>query len=301
MRFAVPPHLTASSQALAERPSVGASFRNGTASLPRLKRSRRFPWRLSMVCLALCGFLFAFSEVKETGQAAVPSISPAAAPLPAWIEIPRPPDIFRLEAPEFAGNAKLHVARRHRTGGGRQDIWEFGGSSENAPFLNLLIYQPGDDTLPESSFYVDLARRAAETGRAVTRAEQPGEMATRFGDFEVARLGLARDGASPRECLGFRFINAEPNLHITGFACGDGGAVVPPLTAKAALACLIEQIDLAPATGDKGLIDFFAAHYAIRSLNCPGQRVDSMPLHPTRPMKTGEAAPLKRQGTSRQR
>ena len=295
MRFAAPTQQMGTSQSLAKRSGVRASLRNGTASLPRVKRSRRFPWRLSAVCVALCGFFFAFSEVKETGEAGLPSISPAAAPLPAWIEIPQPPEVFRIEAPEFGGSAKLYVARRHRTGGGRQDIWEFGGSNENASFLNLLIYQPGDETLPQSSFYVDLTRRAAETGRAVIRAEQPGEMDTKFGAFEVARLGLARDGGSPQECLGFRFINSAPNLRITGFACGDGEAIVPPLTAKTALACLIDEIDLAPAMGDKSLIDFFAAHYAIRNPNCSGQSAEPAPLHPTR---MGRAAPLKRQGAS---
>jgi hypothetical protein len=253
-----------------------------------------------MIGLGLCGLLFAFLEVKETGQGRLPSMVSVAAPLPAWIEILSPPDVFHIEAPAFEENARLHVARRHRTGGGRQDIWEFGGTNENAPLLNLLIYQPGDETLPDSSFYVDLTRRAAETGRAVIRAEQPGEMATRFGDFEVARLDLARVGASPRECLGFRFVNAEPRLRITGFACGGGEAITPPLTAKAALACLIDQIDLAPGVGDKGLIDFFAAHYAIRSPDCLGQRVESAPLPPARSGKRGKAAPIKRQGSSRQ-
>jgi len=167
--------------------------------------------------------------------------------------------------------------------------------------LNLLFYQPGNEATPDSSFYVELARRAAETGRAIIRAEQPGEMATRFGAFEVARLDLARDSASPQECLGFRFANMEPNLRITGFACGGGAALVSPLTSKAALACLIDQLDLAPATEDKGLIDFFAAHYAIRRPDCLGQRSESMPLHQARPLKTSEAGPIKRQGTSHQK
>ena len=141
--------------------------------------------------------------------------------MPAWIDIPSPTEIFRIETAEFAGQAKLYVARRHRTGGGRQDILTFGGSDEHAPLLNLLIYQPGTEALPDSSFYVDLARRAAESGRAIIRAEQPVEMATRFGDFEVARLDLDRDKASPQGCFGFRF--AAPKLRITGFACGGEG------------------------------------------------------------------------------
>jgi len=111
---------------------------------------------------------------------------------------------------------------------------------------------------------VELARRAAETGRAIIRAEQPGEMATRFGAFEVARLGLARDSASPQECLGFRFANMEPNLRITGFACGGGAALASPSHQKRRLPALSTSSTRA-GNEDKGLIDFFAAHYAIRS------------------------------------
>ncbi len=301
MRFAAPIQMIGPSQSSEGLSSKRANTRNRTASLPRGKRLGRFPWRLGMICLALCGLLYAFSEVTETRHALLPSQNPVAAPLPAWIEIASPPEVFSLKAPEFSGDATHYVARRHRTGGGRQDILEFGGSNENAPLLNLLIYQPGNEATPDSSFYVELARRAAETGRAIIRAEQPVEMTTRFGAFEVARLGLARDSASPRECLGFRFANTEPNLRITGFACGGGAALASPLTSKAALACLIDQLDLAPATEDKGLIDFFAAHYAIRSPDCLGQRSESMPLRPARPLKTGEAVPIKRQGTSHQK
>jgi len=301
MRFAAPIQMIGPSQSSEGLSGRRANTRNRTASLPRGKRLGRFPWRLGMICLALCGLLYAFSEVTETRHARLPSQNPVAAPLPAWIEIASPPDVFSLKTPEFSGDATRYVARRHQTGGGRQDILEFGGSNETAPLLNLLIYQPGNEATPDSSFYVELARRAAETGRAIIRAEQPVEMTTRFGAFEVARLGLARDSASPQECLGFRFANMEPNLRITGFACGGGAALVSPLTSKAALACLIDQLDLAPATEDKGLIDFFAAHYAIRSPDCLGQRSESMPLHQALPLKTSEAGPIKRQGTSHQK
>ncbi len=180
MRFAIPAHAMGRSQSLAGPAGGRAGTRNGTASSRRGKRPGGFPWRLGMTSLVLSGLLYAYSEVKETGQNQLPPLSPIAAPLPAWIEIARPSEVFRLEAPEFAGDAKLYVARRHRTGGGRQDILEFGGSNDTAPLLNLLFYQPGNEALPESSFYVELARRAAETGRAIIRAEQPAEMATRF-------------------------------------------------------------------------------------------------------------------------
>jgi hypothetical protein len=303
MRFAALTSVMGTSHSLVWRDGVRMRLRNGTPPMPRAKKSSRFPRHLGMLCVAASSLIYAFSELHETGQTRPPPAT-VTAPLPAWIEISRPREIFHIETAEFPGGAKFYVARQHRTGGGRQDIWELGGSSENAPLLNLLIYQPGTEAVPGSSFYVELARRAAETGRAIVRAEQPVEMTTKFGAFEIARLGLASDGASTQNCLGFRFDNAAPSLHINGFACGGEALASPlpwPLASKAALTCLIDQIDLAPAAEDKGLIDFFAAHYAIRSPDCPGPGNDPVSLYPERPLKTGEAAQIKRQATSHQR
>lgn len=282
------------SQSLTGDTGDRTSLRTGGPSLPRAKRSRRFLWRLGAICLALSGLLYAFALLSEAGSSRLQFKSPVAAPLPAWIEIPRPQEIFRLEAPELAGEAKFYDARRHRTGGGRQDILEFGGSNGNAPMLHLVIYRPGKEPAPDQPFFVDLARRAAETGRAITRAAQPTPMATRFGAFEVAGLSLARNGAPATECLGFRFANAAPDLRITGFACGGGPALVSPLLSKSALACLIGGIGLAPTAEDTGLVRFFAAHDAIRT-SCP----NPAPLVPARLSKAAEAAPIKRQGKSR--
>ncbi|HUB65615.1 MAG TPA: hypothetical protein VL996_14425 [Methylocella sp.] len=279
MHFAVLTSVAGQSQSVTSRAGLPAHLRKEAPSFPRPRRRGRFAWGSTVTALALLGLFYAIVEWNKLGQASLPSPRPVTAPLPAWIEIANAPDIFSLAAPEFAESTKHHLARRHRSGGGRQDIFAFGGTREGDPLLNLLIYQPGGEAPPDSSFYVELARRAAETGRAIIRAEQPGEMATRFGVFEVARLGLARDGAPPEECLGFRFANAEPVLRITGFACG-GEAPMPTLASKTALACLIDRIDLAPAAGDKGLIDFFAAHYAIRSPNCEELKSDPVPLPP---------------------
>jgi hypothetical protein len=298
MRFAGLTSVVGQSQSV----TVGAHFRagpqEGASSLPVSKWSRRFPWRAGLLFLALCGVLSIFSDADKPGPDAMPATSPVAAPLPAWIEIPSPEDVFRIEAPEFAGGAKLHVARQHRTGDGRQDVFEFGGANENVPLLSLLIYRPGTEVTPDSPFFVELARRAAESGRAIIHAGQPVEMATRFGAFEVARLGLARDGTAAKDCLGFRFANAEPGLRISGFACGGDGPDSPVIT-KPGLECLLDRIDLAPGAGDKGLVDFFAAHYAIRSPTCPEPGID--PLPPARISKTGGAVPIKAQRKSHPR
>ena len=287
MSFAALTNVRGSRQSVA----IGAHVRTGiqarSPSLPVSKRSRRFPWRSVFFFLALCGVLYFFTESNKTGPEEVPAASTVPAPLPAWVEIPLPEDVFRLETAEFAGGA--YSARQHRTGSGRQDIFEFSGATEKESLLSLLFYQPGSEAVPDSSFFVELARRAAESGRGIIRSGQPMEMVTRFGAFEVARLGLARDGAA-KDCLGFRFANADPGLRISGFACGGEG-LGSPVIAPAELACIIDQIDLAPGARDKGLVDFFAAHYALRSPNCLEPVLDPVP--PVQISKTGGVVPLK--------
>jgi len=50
-----------------------------------------------MICLAALSLLHGCLHFNETGQTLSPSASPVAAPLPAWIEILRPREIFHLE------------------------------------------------------------------------------------------------------------------------------------------------------------------------------------------------------------
>src|SRR5262249_9432149 len=149
-----------------------------------------------------------------------PSDDPATAPVPIWTEILRPAEVFRLDAPIFRGQTRSYYrAMQHRTGGGRQDILEFGSAEDTATKFPVVVYRPGSETVPQQSFFVELARRVAETGLAITRLTRPVAMATKFGDFEVSELGLAQGGGPARECLGFRFNATAPDLRIAGFAC----------------------------------------------------------------------------------
>lgn len=227
------------------------------------------PAKRSAVLYRHLGFLFLASLVlvhmaprmKET-QPDVPAES--GAPLPAWVELADAPPVFQFEGPPLAGGHRM--TRRHRQGGGRQDIWQFTSTDEPSALLDLLIYQPGTEAVVDTSFYVELTRRAAEGGRAILKADQPAALATKFGAFEVARIELDWKGAARRPCLGFRYKNAVPSLRILGFACGDSSRSF--LATKAELACLIDGIDLAPAAEDKRLMGFFAAHHALPDPTC---------------------------------
>src|SRR5579883_1312108 len=290
MRFTAFITTMALGQSLAARRGRGVPSRNGHPTPPGPRRSARFYGRFALICLTAAGFFYVFSNINKTDPPSLPAESPSAA-LPAWIEIPDPAAAFLIEAPEFGSGPKFYSARRHRTGGGRQDIFEFGGSGVNAPLLNLALYQPGNEAAPESSFYVELARRAAETGRAVVRAEQPAQMAAKFGTFDIALLDLTRDGTARRQCLGFRFSNAQPRLRITGFACGGEGALSSLPALKSALACVIDRIELVPEAGNKGLADFFAAHYAKPDPACPGFRLEPAPFTKTDTKTEQSSAP----------
>jgi hypothetical protein len=129
-------------------------------------------------------------------------------------------------------------------------------------------------------------------------------MATRLGAFEIARLGLDRNGTAAKECFGFRFnqCGAEAAHHRLCLWRRGGARFASDLAPHIKSgARLPHRPDLAPAAEDEGLIDFFAAHYVIRSPNCPGPGIGPAPVRPARLLKTGEAAQIKRQGTSRQR
>ncbi len=235
-------------------------------ALPRARPHRRARGRLAAICLGLLGLLAALAWRGGSGPLEPLSLR-GAAPAPAWIEIQDPAGVFRLEAPEFADAVQSYAALRHRTGGGRQDILEFGGAVGEAPAFRFVAYRPGGEAVPPQAFFVELARRAAEAGLAITRAAQPSMVATRFGGFEVAEMSLSGSGSAARECLGFRFNTMEPDIRFAGFACGTGepGDIPQP---KTALACLIDQIDLAPTAGDESLVWFFAAHAPGRSPRC---------------------------------
>ncbi len=144
---------------------------------------------------------------------------------------------------------------------------EFGRASDAPPTFRLAVYRPGSETWQQQPLFVELARRAAETGEAITRLTQPVSMPTKFGDFEVSELLLARGDGPPRQCLGFRFSATAPGLRIDGFACG---AERPSPLTKSQLACLIDSLELVTPPDDGQLMWFFAAHETAGASPCHG-------------------------------
>lgn len=255
----------------------GTAYPSRRLCLSRTGRIRRFLRRLWHACLAASALAATLAVLSIKEDSSPDRAAPAArtAPLPAWIAIGSGDDVFRLNAPELGRGAQTHEARRHRQGNGRQDVWTFGALNGADPYLRLVIYQVNSETAPNAPFFVDLARRAAETGQAITRTVQPTTLQTRFGAFEAAEMSLAEKGVPEAACLGFRFAVAAPNLRIAGFACGLGSEA-GSAASRTALACLLDHIELAAPAGanDRGLAAFFAARPARRDPACLGARAN---------------------------
>jgi hypothetical protein len=266
------------------RPAGAAPRPDGLARTFRaVARLLRQPGCGRNLGLALLGVALAFLVVAlfEAGAAAPAPRAPAPTRPRQWVDIVRPSPVFALESPEFGKEPSLYAARRHASGGGRQDILTFGRFDGGAtPYLHLSLYRIGSGTASSATFFVELARRAAEAGLAVTRSDQPAPLATRFGDFEVVDVVLAR-GPAQAACLGFRFHAENPGFRVVGFACGGAGK---PLE-KTVLACALDRLDLVSAAADRNLGQFFAAARPERDRSCGGGLTAARPARQDLPRK----------------
>ncbi len=206
------------------------------------------------------------------GGTAVPALPP---PLPPeWTDVPRPVHIFDLEAPMLRGLPPLYSARRRTMGDGREDMLAYGTPGHDAALrLRLGRRGPGAAALPP--LVAAIASQAADADLSVGRVGLADLMPTRFGRFEVADVTLVDQTALRVPCSGFRLALDAPAFTISGLACGTPGK---PLT-RAALACLVDRLDLASGGEDRAMIDFFAASERRRDPSCVGARLAPDGMH----------------------
>ncbi len=277
----------------AETADAAATPNGARPRAPRARLSRRLLGRVGAAAFAACGLAASLAFLGEAQHPSSLDMGLAAtppAPLPAWIEIVPASQIFTLDAPELADEAKSYQARRHRGGGGRQDVLVLGGAAGRAPRLRVTLYRLGEEAPAEAAFFVDLARRAAEMGRAVARATQPTALQTRLGAFEAADFYLTGSDGSDAACLGFRNVDAAARLRITGFACGGGTDPANSAASRSELACLIDRIDLAPDADDAELAKLFAARDLADGGDCAEARREPPPARASQPGATHAAA-----------
>ena len=210
---------------------------------------------IGIACLAVAlGLAVVWLRPGGVREGTAPQESAEAvllAPPATWAPIPRPTPLFAVTAPELRGLPLVYAARRHSEGG-REDVLGYGAFSSDGLHLRVAI-RMGDPEEPARSFFIDLVRRAAEAGFAVTRSGAPDLLATKFGPAEAADVAI--EEAVERDCLAFRTDHPEAALRLAGWACGT-----PERPAdRALLACLLDRLSLRPSADDLLLRAFFAA------------------------------------------
>jgi len=195
-----------------------------------------------------------------------PFRAPQTATLPrprpgAWSEIERPFPAFALAIPE-AGDAPAHyVILRHVVGGGRKDILSLGEPDTAAPYLEIRIYRPGNESDRFAEPLAAIAQDARRLGPTALQAEQA--LDSKFGPLAVVAFRTAT--GTPRKCLGFVRVYNEPRLQLTGWFCRGGDFID-----RTTLACAVDRLTLL-AAGSEPKIGALFAEAELRRRFC-GQR-----------------------------
>lgn len=191
-------------------------------------------------------------------------------PVAAWLRIEQPLALFRLSWPELDGVPQRYEAARHPAGGGRDDVIAFGEFANPSMQLRLSVYRTGSEAPAPGTFFVDLVRRAGESGLAVMRSAIALPVATKFGPMEAADVLLSGQGQE-RACLAFRLISTAPGLRLSGWLCGTAERPAD----RAALACLADRLDLVGAREDRELAAYFGKAELQRGRACMASQVQT--------------------------
>lgn len=168
-----------------------------------------------------------------------------------WVDTAANDELFQLETSAVEGLPRTYAVNRQTAGNGREDILTFGVPGGARGYVRLEIRQAMQGG-PDAGLFVALVRRAAQAGLAITRAGLSFVLATRLGPFDASEVTLAAD-AHEWACVGLRLCSTDTRLQITGLTCGDAGKRPTP----AAVACILDALNLAPGSYDPSLRGFF--------------------------------------------
>lgn len=191
-------------------------------------------------------------QARQSAAPALPQDAHVVLEPPAWSPILRPVPSFVLDTPLFPASQIVLSARRHNPGGGREEILSLGQPGSPQGFGRVVLYRTGSEAGTPGSLFLDLARRAAEDGHALLRSAQPATMASKFGPIEAADMVLGGPDGE-QGCAAWRIVADEVDLRIIGWLCAPEGKPVD----RAALACLVDRLQLSPAQTDGALRTFF--------------------------------------------
>jgi hypothetical protein len=263
--------------------AVRPARRRTASGHPARRRRSAFPWLRLCLGSGAVTALMVLAHGPEPSPADAPDwavIEPApiSAPPPVWEALAQPAAIYAVTAADVQDLPFAHNARRGRDGA-REDTLTFGTAEDGAqPYARIVARRSLQPDLHEPSFFVDLARRAADAGLAVSRSAPASGLLTKFGSAEAADAALT--GAADRACLAFRLARPEAALRVGGWLCGAGGE--PP--SRHRLACLIDGLSLRSAE-DAALSALFAEAARQRDPACAPPRVAAAP-RPAPPART---------------
>jgi hypothetical protein len=229
-------------------------------------------------------------EAKEAAQ------QPAQR-MPSWLPVVHPTPRFALDSAELVKLAKSYDAVRSATGDGREDRLTFGAAAQTGePFVALGIYRAGSEAIEPALFFVELSRRAAAAGLAVSKATPGDPLRGKFGEMESAEVRLSTDDGVERSCLAFRRAAPGEGLRLSGWYCPPAGA----FPERAELSCLVDRLELSGANDDKVLRDAFAAAQG-RRLGCGKPPAPVLTASAAGMAAILEANPLRPHGTKGRR
>ena len=167
-----------------------------------------------------------------------------------WIEIERPFPAFALTIPE-ATDVPFHYAiRRYAQGGGRKDILELGEPDSAAPYLQVEIYRPGNESRRFDEPQAAIAESAAALGPIDLKSDEP--LTSKFGPLDIVTFDTAN--GTPRRCLAFVRAYDDPRLQLSGWFCQGGADFVE----RSTLACALDRLSLLSAGSEPKVGALFA-------------------------------------------
>ncbi|HXX26703.1 MAG TPA: hypothetical protein VEJ40_08605 [Pseudolabrys sp.] len=199
------------------------------------------------------------AHIFQSPQAIIP-IAPVDRP--PWIEVERPFPAFALTIPEAAGAASHYTILHNRIGGGRKDILTLGDDDNVAPYLQVEIYRPGNETRHFANPAAEIAAAAAGLGPVQTAGKQT--LDSKFGPLAIVPFETTK--GTPRHCLGFVRAYDDPRLQISGWFCQGGSEFIT----QSMLACALDRLTLLAAGSEPKVGALFAEAELHRSF-C-GQR-----------------------------
>ena len=168
-----------------------------------------------------------------------------------WVDIDRPFPAFALSIPEAADMPASYAIRRHADGGGRKDILGLGEPDGTAPYLQIEIYRPGNETRRFADPKREITASADALGPVEARSADE-ELQSKFGPLAVVSFETSKGAA--RHCLGFVRRYDDPRLQLSGWFCQGGADFIE----RSTLSCALDRLTLLSAGSEPKVGALFA-------------------------------------------